>query len=164
MCKTLKLESLRLIVGFATSVMVVDWGLVSVQKREWYWNHNSPPCIKMYQGSGLHEGRSSLSELLRRTKIGQGLWLQPSTADDGLILYTSLHTTNAIGTTFLSQTKGGDQYPKKLFWSLTHRVCEIVQQSGLLSLLHGLPPCAPYTALGETLTSACESWTHDTCC
>lgn len=33
-CKTLKLESLRLIVGFATSVMVVDWGLVSVQKRE----------------------------------------------------------------------------------------------------------------------------------
>ena len=33
-CKTLKLESLRVIVGFATSVMVVDWGLVSVQKRE----------------------------------------------------------------------------------------------------------------------------------
>ena len=33
-CKTLELESLRLIVGFATSVMVVYWGLVSVQKRE----------------------------------------------------------------------------------------------------------------------------------
>ena len=93
------------------------------------------------QGSGLLAGRSNLSKHRRTTKIGQGLWLQPSTADDR---WRSI--------------------PKELLQSLTHRVCEVVQPSGLLLLFHGLPRCAPSRAFGETLTSACESWTRNACC